>query len=200
MMPAEKSRRRLAVGATAVAIVVAVMVFTLYDRLVESMLARDTSAQAGLAVTEQKAQPLIAALERYRAAHGGLYPTTIDRLGKQDASTLHFSHRGFLYTGTAWDRVFVSDACAERDKALHGVVMEQTKTFERELAAFNAECVNGYRRIQLQSPDFHFDRSDSVERWPWSLGLLRLGKTRLGDRLVLACRQSSRLRLDARWA
>ena len=135
----------------------------------------DPTSAPDLAAATEAAQPLLEALEKYRAANG-LYPTTLDQLTAANLPAQGRRH-GFLYSG---DWVYKSEACATRDKQLHGWVMKDVKEYQREIDEFKQECVAGYREYHLQSADFPPDAQTQppIERWAyfhsgtkqWSLG------------------------------
>jgi hypothetical protein len=138
----------------------------------------DPTSAADLAGAKEAAQPLLDALDKYHAENG-VYPTTLDQLtgaGFNAQLPAHGRH-GFLYSG---DWVYKSDACAARNKELHGWVMKEVKDYQRQIDEFKQECVAGYREYHLQSSDFPPDAQTQppVERWAyfdsktkqWSLG------------------------------
>lgn len=144
----------------------------------------DPTSAPDLAEATEAAQPVLAALEKYHAANG-LYPMTLDQLtaaGFTGHLPEHGQH-GFLYSG---DWVYKSDACAAREKQLHGWVMKEVKEYQQQIDAFKQECVTGYREYQLQSGDFPLSAQSqqNSERWAyfdsrtrqWKLGWCAVGR------------------------
>ena len=136
------------------------------------------TSQPDLVEATKAAQPLLEALEKYRADNG-LYPTTLDNLTATHLPALGGRH-GFLYSARNADWVYKSDACAAREKHLHGWILKEVTEYQREIDEFKQECVIGYRYYQLQSYDFPRDAQTQhyIERWAyfdsktsqWSLG------------------------------
>jgi hypothetical protein len=128
----------------------------------------DPTSAPDLAEATEAAQPVLDALEKYHAANG-LYPVTLDQLtaaGFTDRLPEHGRRRGFLYSGN-W--VYKSDACAAREKQLHGWVLKEVKDYQQQIDAFKQECVTGYREYQLQSGDFPRGAQSQqyIERWAY---------------------------------
>jgi len=145
----------------------------------------DPTSATNLAAATEAALPLLEALENYHADNG-LYPTTLDNLTAAHLPALGGQH-GFLYSARNADWVYKSDACAEREKHLHGWILKEVKEYQMEIDEFKQECVTGYRYYQLQSGDFPRDAQAQhyIERWAyfdsqtrqWSLGwCAKLGK------------------------
>jgi hypothetical protein len=140
-------------------------------------VANDPSSQPDLVAATEQARPLVDALEKYHADNG-LYPVTLDQLSPAYlASAQNF--RAFRYSARHSDWVLQSDACIAREKSLNGWVLQEVKAYQKEVAQFKQECLNGYRDYQLQSADFALDaQSRYIERWAyydsqpqhWSLG------------------------------
>jgi len=138
----------------------------------------DPTSAPDLAAAKEAAQPLLEALEKYHADNG-LYPTTLDSLTGAHSSSVRGQH-GYLYSARNGGWVYKSDACAAREKQLHGWILKETKEYQKEIDDFKQECVAGYRNYQLQSGDFPIDPQTQrhVERWAyfdsetrqWSLG------------------------------
>jgi hypothetical protein len=156
------------------------------------MLSSEAVTVANMAAVKETAQPLIDALEKYRADNG-FYPKTLDSLTVkyvapeklQPFHTTLFPKRGvaterFLYSGHWYDRVITkSDGCAARAKSLDGRIMELTTEYQQQVAQFELDGVTGYRNYELQSGDFFSaSRSQRIERWAfygsqqkqWNLG------------------------------
>jgi len=137
----------------------------------------DPSSEHDLAATTEQAQPLVDALEKYRADNG-LYPTTLNQLSPAYLPAQQISP-GYRYSARHSDWVFYSDACLAREKTLHGWILQEAKAHQSEVAKFKRDCLSGFRDYQLQSPDFAPDaRSRFLERWAyydsqpqhWSVG------------------------------
>jgi hypothetical protein len=135
----------------------------------------DPTSTPDLAAATETAQPLLEALDKYHAENG-LYPTNLDELPSGQLPSLR--GRGYMYSASG-DWVYKSDACAAREKHLHGWIMKEVKEYQKQIDDFKHECVTGYRDYQLQSPDFPRDaQTQSIERWAyfdsqtkqWSLG------------------------------
>jgi hypothetical protein len=144
----------------------------------------DPTSASDLAEATAAAQPVLEALEKYHSANG-LYPVTLDQLtaaGFSGHVPEHGRH-GFLYSG---DWVYKSDACAAREKQLHGWVLEEVKEYQQQINEFKLECVTGYREYKLQSGDFPLSAQSqqNIERWAyfdsktrqWSLGWCAVGR------------------------
>ncbi len=113
-----------------------------------------------------RAQPLLAALERYRAEKG-FYPPSLDRLPRKYLASRN-GLPDFLYSAEESDWIKVASAeCAARERSLHGLTLEQTTHLEQRGRQFQADCVAGYRNYRLQSEDVHVDPSTSLERWAY---------------------------------
>lgn len=140
----------------------------------------DPNSGPHLVKAKESAQPLLEALEKYRADHD-LCPPTLEQL----TGTYLPSHgrlRPFRYSARHEDWVFKSDACVAREKSLRGQGVK-AKDYRREVTEFKLECTTGYHHYQLQSDDFPQDApipsiKRSIERWAyydsqtsqWSLG------------------------------
>jgi hypothetical protein len=138
---------------------------------------QDPSSQPDLTAAVDQAGPLIKALEKYHADNG-LYPATLDRLSPAYLASLGNLH-GFRYSSRHSDWVFQSNACIDREKSLHGWVLEPVRAYQEQVLQFKQQCLTGFRDYQLQSPDFPQDvQSRYIERWAyydsepqhWSLG------------------------------
>ncbi len=155
-------------------------------------LNNDAVIATNMVTAKETAQPLIEALENYRADNGS-YPASLDSLtGKYLAAeqlkpfyAALFPKRGvathlFLYSAYPYDRVIIkSDSCAARAKSLDGWIMEPKKEDQQQVAQFDLDCVTGYRNYELQSGDFFpASQSQHIERWAfyasqqkqWNLG------------------------------
>jgi hypothetical protein len=137
----------------------------------------DPRSESDLTAAADQAQPLLDALERYRADNG-LYPTTLNQLSPAYLPSLQGLH-AFRYSARHSDWVFQSDACLAREQNLEGWVLKEVKEHQNEVAQFKRDCISGYRDFQLQSPDFPPDsQSRYLERWAyydsqpqhWTLG------------------------------
>jgi hypothetical protein len=144
----------------------------------------DPTSAPDLAEATAAAQPVLEALEKYHAANG-LYPVTLDQstaAGFTGHVPEHGQH-GFLYSG---DWVYKSDACAAREKQLHGWVLKEVKEYQQQIDEFKQECVTGYREYHLQSGDFPLNAQSqqNIERWAyfdsktrqWKLGWCAVGR------------------------
>lgn len=125
---------------------------------------RSPTTQPNLLAAEQTAQPLLDALEQYRADHG-LYPSQLRELAPVYLPSLQAA-RKYRYCAEPGDWVLKDSACAEREKALHGWVMKNAKEYEKEVMDFKQQCLTGYRYYQLESPRFPADvPTSSLTRW-----------------------------------
>jgi hypothetical protein len=147
--------------------------FYLTDLRVKS----NPTSEPDLAQATEAAQPLLEALKKYRADNG-LYPTALNQLTPAYLPSLS-GLRGFRYSARRGDWVLKSDACAAREQSLRGWVLKEAKEYQKEVAEFKLECINGYHHYQLQSGDFPQDpQSNRLERWAyydsqsnqWNLG------------------------------
>jgi hypothetical protein len=128
----------------------------------------DPTSAPDLAAATRAAQPVLEALEKYHAANG-FYPVTLDQLttaGFIAHLPEHGRRHGFLYSG---DWVYKSDACAAREKPLHGWILKEVKEYQRQIDEFKQERVTGYREYQLQSGDFPraAQSQQNIERWAY---------------------------------
>lgn len=137
----------------------------------------DPNTKPDLRAAADQAQPLLEALEKYRADNG-LYPTTLNQLSPAYVPSVQ-GLRAFRYSARHSDWVFQSDACLAREQNLQGWVLQEVKEYQTEIDQFKRDCISGYRDFQLQSPDFPPDsQSRYLERWAyydsqpqhWSLG------------------------------
>jgi hypothetical protein len=129
-------------------------------------IADNPTSQADLEANRQQAQPLVDALEKYRADNG-LYPTALSQLAPAYLPTLT-GYSAFRYSARRSDWVYLSDACITREKTFEGWVLQEAKSYQQSVAQFKHECVTGYRDFQLQSPDFAPDaQSRYLERWAY---------------------------------
>jgi hypothetical protein len=162
-----------------IAFVGLVLIFGIWARyhFTNLQVNRDRTSEPYLAAAKEKTQSLLEALEQYRAANG-LYPATLDliTLPHGASSWGQHSHR---YSARRDDWVFKSDACAAREKSLHGLILKNAKDYEKEVTDFKSECVTGYRYYQLQSRNFpHDPQIPYLDRWAyydssnrqWSVG------------------------------
>lgn len=140
-------------------------------------VADDLTSQVDLDANSKQAQPLLAALEKFRADNG-LYPTTLNQLSPAYLPSVQ-SFAAFRYSARHSDWVFLSDACITREKTLQGWVLREAKAYQQDVAQFKHDCLTGYRDYELQSPDFAPDvQSRYIERWAyydsqpqhWTLG------------------------------
>ena len=145
----------------------------------------DPGSQPDLAAISDQAQPLVDALEKYRADNG-LYPTTLDQLSPAYLPAQRIL-RGYRYSARHSDWVFYSDACLAREKTLHGWILQEAKAYQNEVAQFKRDCLSGFRDYQLQSPDFAPGaQSRYLERWAyydsqpqhWTVGWCELVSSR----------------------
>jgi hypothetical protein len=126
----------------------------------------DPASQANLAAAKGETQPLLDALEKYRAATG-LYPPTLDELVPAYLPSLR-GIRVYRYSARAYDWVYKSDACADRRKTLEGWVVEEAKQYQKEVADFKRDCLTGFRCYRLQSHSFLVDAENPyTERWAY---------------------------------
>lgn len=126
----------------------------------------DPTSQAALNANTKQAQPVVDALEKFRADNG-LYPTTLSQLAPAYLPSVQ-TYAAFRYSARHSDWVFLSDACITREKTLQGWVLQEAKVYQTEVAQFKHECLTGYRDYQLQSPDFPLDmQSRYIERWAY---------------------------------
>jgi hypothetical protein len=126
----------------------------------------DSTSAPYLAAAKTEAQPLLNALEKYHADHA-LYPATLDQITPQYLPANLRVDR-YRYTARRADWTLNSDACATREKTLHGWVMKPADQYTKEVALFKLDCITGYRDFQLQSPDFPASsQSPNSERWAW---------------------------------
>jgi len=137
----------------------------------------DPTSQAALAANTKQVQPLVDALEKFRADNG-LYPTTLNQLAPVYLPSVQ-PFAAFRYSARHSDWVFLSDACITREKTMRGWIQQEAKVYGTEVAQFKHECLTGFRDFQLQSPDFPPDvQSRYIERWAyydsqpqhWALG------------------------------
>ena len=114
--------------------------------------ASDPVWAADLQAAQERAQPLLDALEKYHADNG-LYPATLGKLSPAYlVSAQDFSR--FRYSARHSDWVRESDDCIE-DSSSQAVKVKHN-------------CVTGYREFQLQSPGFRVDaRSRDLARWAY---------------------------------
>jgi hypothetical protein len=124
------------------------------------------STEPDLIAAKQSAQPVLDALEKYRADNG-LYPTILDQLAPAYVPSVR-EIRDYRYSAGHEDYVLRSDACTARYNQLHGWVLKEAKEYQKEVAQFKVECIEGYRNYRLQSPDFERDpQSQYIERWAY---------------------------------
>ena len=135
------------------------------------------TSEPDLNAAKEKAEPLLRALEKYRADNG-LYPATLDQLSPEYFSSVVGPH-SYRYSAHYNDWAFKSGECAEREKSLHGWILKEAKEYEKEVSEFKLECVTGYRYYQLQSRNFpHDPQLGYIDRWAyydssnrqWSVG------------------------------
>lgn len=130
----------------------------------------DTTSAPDLLAASGKMQPLVEALEKYRADNG-FYPTALEKLNANYRSAKSGNSgkarmAGILYSAHTEDWILESEACGVREKSLYGWVMERSEKYRKDIAQFKLECVKGYRRYELQSEDFPSDQqSNRIERW-----------------------------------
>ena len=126
----------------------------------------DPASEPDLAAAQERAQPLLDALEKYRADNG-LYPASLSQL----SSAYLASPQGlgaFRYSARHSDWVFQSDACLDPETAPRTQVPQKTKYDGRKGSRSQRDCVSGYREYQLQSPDFPpAAGSRYLERWAY---------------------------------
>ena len=126
----------------------------------------DATSQANLKAATNQGQPLVDALEEYRADNG-LYPTTLNQLAPAYLPSLN-GYAAFRYSARRSDWVYLSNACITRQKTLEGWVLREAKAYQQDVAQFKHDCLTGYRDFQLQSPDFAPDaQSRYLERWAY---------------------------------
>ena len=131
-----------------------------------TIVTNDPTSQAALASNTKQAEPLVDALEKFRADNG-LYPTTLNQLAPAYMPSVE-PYAAFRYSSRHSDWVFLSDACITREKSLEGWVLQEAKAYQQNVAQFRHECLTGYRDYQLQSPDFPPDvQSRYIERWAY---------------------------------
>jgi hypothetical protein len=137
----------------------------------------DRTSALRLEAAKTEAQPLVDALAKYRADHG-LYPPTLEQVTPAYLRASFGADR-FRYAARRPDWTLKSGGCAAREKSLHGLIMKEAAEYRKEVAAFKADCITGFRDYQLQTPDFpRSDQSPGIERWgyydswtkKWSLG------------------------------
>jgi len=138
---------------------------------------RNPTSEPDLSAAKEKAEPLLQALEKYRADNG-LYPATLDQLRPSYVSSTWGPH-SYRYSARYNDWVFKSDECVEREKSLRGWILKEANEYHNEVTEFKLECVTGYRYYQLQSRNFPLDpQLRYIDRWAyydssnrqWSLG------------------------------
>jgi hypothetical protein len=156
-------RRLLQIAVVFIVLILAVVLpMFLNNRSVKN----DSTSAPYLAAAKTEAQPLLDALEKYRAEHA-LYPATLDQITPQYLPAGWGVDR-YRYTARRPDWTLKSDACAAREKSLHGWVMKPADQYAKEVAQFKLDCISGYRDFQLQSPDFPSSaQSPNSERWAW---------------------------------
>ena len=103
----------------------------------------DPAAQGNLAAAKEEAQPLLDALEKYRA-DTGLYPPTLDKLVPAYLPSLR-GIRIYRYSARSSDWVYKSEACADRRKTLEGWVLKEAKPYQKEVADFKQDCLTRFR-------------------------------------------------------
>jgi hypothetical protein len=155
------------------AFILVVLIASLWGRFYFSSreMKNDPTTQPDLKAAAQNAQPLLDALEKYRAANG-LYPPTLKQL---DPTSRHHnqSAEGYRYSARRNDWVLTSDACPAREKSLQGWIMKLVSEHEKDVERFKADCIAGYHEFQLQSPDFPESADSdspskgSLERWAY---------------------------------
>jgi len=149
-------------------------------------------AEPNVTAAAEQAQPVIDALEKYRADNG-LYPASLDRLSPGYLASTE-TLRGFRYSARRSDWVFQSDACLAREQVLEWK-LTGVKANRPQAARFADDCLSGFRDYQLQSPDFSHDgNSRYVERWAyydsqpqhWTVGWCEQVRTASGNAQELA--------------
>ena len=137
----------------------------------------DPISRPDLVAAQEQAQPLLDALEKYRAEYG-LYPASLNQLLPAYVASLQ-TLSAFRYSARYSDWVFQSNACLEQEKALRGSILQEANHGQRRTSQLKFECISGYRDYQLQSPNFPpFEESRYLERWAyydsqpqyWTLG------------------------------
>lgn len=126
----------------------------------------DLTSQTDVEANSKQAQPLLDALEKFRTDNG-VYPTTLNQLAPAYLPSVQ-PFAAFRYSARHSDWVFLSDACITRERTFEGWVLQETKSYQKDVAQFKHECLTGYRDYQLQSPDFPPDvQSRYIERWAY---------------------------------
>lgn len=165
-----------------VGFVIFVLIFGVFSAIyfTNFRVKHDPASGRYLAAQEQEAQPLLEALEKYRADHGQ-YPSTLDQMTPTYLASGWNADR-FLYTARRADWTLKSTECALREKDLHGWIMKEATEYAKEVGQFKLECISAYRDFQLQSPDFPGNAQfPTMERWAyydsftknWSIGWCR---------------------------
>jgi hypothetical protein len=148
----------------------------------------DPYSEPALTAVADQAQPVLDALEKYRAENG-LYPVSLNRL-RPGYLASNDDLSGFRYSARQSEWIFQSDACLAREQTQGSKLREVTAELN-EVTRFKSECVIGYREYQLQSPDFPSNaKSRAVERWAyydsqpqyWAVGWCQQVGTKGGSR------------------
>jgi hypothetical protein len=177
-------RRLLQISFVAFVLVLAMFVPFYFTNL---RVKNEPTSEPDLVAANSEAQPLLRGLEKYRADHG-LYPATLDPISPAYWPSRWGVDR-FRYSARRSDWTLKSEACAAREKSLHGWIMKSATEYAKEVGRFKLDCISGYHAYQLQSPDFpQSTQSPDVERWAyydsftrkWSLGWCHHDRTSRG--------------------
>jgi len=137
----------------------------------------DPHSEFELAAAQKGAQPLLDALEKYRADNG-LYPASLKQLTpgylapSEDLSAYRYSARHD-------DWILQSDACLGPEKNPGQPILQAAKHTPNTVSRAQHDCLSGYREYQLQSADFQQNaESQYLARWAyydsqpqyWTLG------------------------------
>jgi len=116
----------------------------------------DHNSEADLTAAQKRAQPLLDALEKYRADNG-LYPTSLQQLTPGYLATRE-DLPSYRYSARHDDWIFQSDACLDRkqngDDNDPGQPILQPAKHTANADSHQRDCLSGYREYQLQSADF----------------------------------------------